>query len=91
MLATDKNFDRGCQDCKPTGPFFAAFCHFTLSFPAHLPFVLGVWRRVLPYFARFYGAIIVGDGEWGWPDGFCDMGRAGVDTFEGKASLETPP
>ena len=47
-------------------------------------------RRVLPYSGVFYGAIIVGDGEWGWPDGFCDMGRAGVDTFEGKSPLKPP-
>jgi hypothetical protein len=38
----------------------------------------------------FYGAIVVGDGECGWPDGFCGTGRAGVDTFEGKSSFAPP-
>ncbi len=76
------------QDCKPTGPFFAAFCHSFLTFRAHFPLVLGVWWRVLPYSGMFYGVIIVGDGEWGWPDGFCGMGRAAVDTFEGRSPFE---
>jgi hypothetical protein len=66
------------------------FCHsFSLLLP---PFHLFWWCGDVcrPISLRFMPRSPVGDGECGWPDGFCGTGRGAVDIFERKSPLEPP-